>query len=114
MRGRRASADDGQPRDIAHPVRVMRAASCGATLALSPRPAKRARMTYLIVQHDGIAERNMDRAHATERQCDDHVRSVAASQIAASEVENAAELGDPGTITAVGSGALKPTAPAAH
>jgi hypothetical protein len=71
-------------------------------------------LTYLIAQHDGIAERNMERAQATERQFDDRVRSVPASEGPASEIEKAAELRDRGTITDAEFEALKANALAAR
>jgi hypothetical protein len=71
-------------------------------------------LTYLIAQHDGFAERNIDRGRAAERQFDDHVRSVAASEVPASEIEKAAELRDRGTITESEFEALKAKALAAH
>ena len=71
-------------------------------------------LTYLIAQHDGIAERNMERAQATQRQFDDHMRSVAASEGPASEIEKAAELRDRGTINHAEFEALKAKALAAH
>ena len=54
---------------------------------------------YLIVNHDGMAERSMQRASAQRAQMDDYVRTVAGSGGAADEIERAKGLLDSGAIT---------------
>jgi hypothetical protein len=71
-------------------------------------------LSYLIAQHDGIAQRNMDRAQADRQQFDEHVRAVAATEGPASEIDTAAKLRDQGTITSAEFEALKAKALAAH
>ena len=71
-------------------------------------------LAYLIAQHDGIAQRNEERAQAAQRQFDDHVRTVAASEGPAAEIEKAAELRERGTINDAEFEALKAKALAAH
>jgi len=60
-------------------------------------------LTYLIAQHDGIVERNSERAEAAQAQFDDRVRSVAHSAGngagATGEIEKAEQLLARGTIT---------------
>jgi type VI protein secretion system component VasK len=70
-------------------------------------------LTYLIAQHDGIAERNAQQQQAVQQQFDDHVRSVAASEGPAAEIEKAAKLREQGTITPGEFEALKAKALAA-
>jgi hypothetical protein len=55
-------------------------------------------LTYLIAQHDGMAQRNADQAKQAKAQMDDYVRSVATSNGAASQIEKAKKLLDDGTI----------------
>jgi hypothetical protein len=55
-------------------------------------------LSYLITQHDKIAERSAERAQASQKQMDDYVRSVAGSDGAASEIEKAKKLLDSGAI----------------
>jgi signal transduction histidine kinase len=71
-------------------------------------------LVYLIAQHDGIAQRNAERAQAIQQQFDDQVRAVAASEGPAAEIEKAAKLRDQGTISAPEFEALKAKALAAH
>jgi hypothetical protein len=71
-------------------------------------------LTYLIAQHDGIAQRNTERAQAVQQQFDEQVRAVAASEGPAAEIEKAAKLRDQGTITSAEFEALKAKALAAH
>jgi hypothetical protein len=52
---------------------------------------------YLLVNHDGMAERNIKQAQAQKAQMDDYVRSVAGG--AAGEIEKAKALLDAGAIT---------------
>jgi Phospholipase_D-nuclease N-terminal/Short C-terminal domain len=55
---------------------------------------------YLIVNHDGMTERNVNMAKAQQAQMDDYVRSVAGSGGgAAAEIEKAKGLLDSGAIT---------------
>ena len=56
---------------------------------------------YLIANHDGIAERNVKEAKASQAQFDDYVKSVAASGGggAAAEIDKAKQLLDSGAIT---------------
>src|SRR3954465_14828751 len=56
-------------------------------------------LAYLIAQHDGIAQRNAERAQAMQQQFDDQVRAAAASEGPAAEIEKAAKLRDAGTIS---------------
>src|SRR5947199_3204083 len=44
-------------------------------------------LCYLIAQHDGIAQRNMEQAQQAQKQFDDHVKSVAASEGPAGAME---------------------------
>ena len=53
--------------------------------------------TYLIVNHDEMAQRNLDQAKAQQAQFDDYVRTVSGG--AASEIEKAKGLLDSGAIT---------------
>src|SRR3954462_4167307 len=70
-------------------------------------------LVYLIAQHDGMAERNSQRAQAMQQQFDDQVRAVAASEGPAAEIEKAAKLRDAGTISVPEFEALKAKALAA-
>jgi hypothetical protein len=54
---------------------------------------------YLISQHDGMTQRNIERAQAQQQQMDTYVRSVASSGGAAFEIEKAKGLLDSGAIT---------------
>lgn len=78
-------------------------------------------LAYLIVQHDGIAQRNEERMQAAQQQFDDHVRAVAQADGdgdgtggAASEIEKAEQLLARGTITQTEFEALKARALAPH
>src|SRR5436190_12432269 len=55
-------------------------------------------LTYLITQHEGMAQRNIDRAQASQQQMDDYVRSVTPHDGAAQEIVKAKELYDSGAI----------------
>src|SRR5215831_17376203 len=55
-------------------------------------------LVYLIAQHQGIAERNTQRAQAAQKQFDQYVQSVA-PQGAAEQIEKAKTLLDSGAIT---------------
>ena len=55
---------------------------------------------YLIANHDGMAERNVQKMQAQQAQMDDYVRSVASSGGgAAAEIEKAKGLLDSGAIS---------------
>jgi hypothetical protein len=64
-------------------------------------------LCYLIAQHNGIAQRNAERSQAMQKQFDDRVREVAASEGPAAEIEKAAKLRDAGTISVPEFEALK-------
>jgi hypothetical protein len=55
-------------------------------------------LVYLIVNHDGMAERRMKEARAAQAQFDDDVRTTAESGGAAGEIEKAEQLLDSGAI----------------
>ncbi len=54
---------------------------------------------YLIANHDGMAQRNIEKMQAQQSQMDDYVRSVASSSGAAAEIEKAKGLLDSGAIS---------------
>ena len=54
---------------------------------------------YLIVNHDGMTDRNIKQMKAQQAQMDDYVKSVAGSGGAAAEIEKAKGLLDSGAIT---------------
>jgi hypothetical protein len=56
-------------------------------------------LIYLIANHDGIAQRNIERAQADQSQFDTYVRSVAEGSGSAAEIDRAKKLLDEGTIT---------------
>ncbi len=56
-------------------------------------------LIYLIVNHDGMAQRRMSEVQASQQQFNDYVRTTAASGGAAQEIEKAKGLLDNGTIT---------------
>jgi hypothetical protein len=56
-------------------------------------------LVYLIANHDGMSERRMKEARASQAQFDDYVRQTAGSGGAASEIEKAKQLLDSGTIS---------------
>jgi type VI protein secretion system component VasK len=58
-------------------------------------------LTYLIAQHDGIAQRNLERSQAAEQQFDEQVRSAVGHDggAPASEIEKAHQLLEQGAIT---------------
>jgi hypothetical protein len=68
---------------------------------------------YLIANHDGMTERNIQRAQAQQAQMDDYVKSVASSGGAAAEIEKAKGLLDSGAITQAEFDAIKQKALAA-
>lgn len=71
-------------------------------------------LTYLIVEHAGMADRNMERVQAAESEFDQRVRAVAHGDGAASEIEKAEQLLSRGAITQGEFDALKQRALAAH
>jgi hypothetical protein len=54
---------------------------------------------YLLVNHDGMADRNIKQAQAQREQMDQYVRDTAGSGGAAGEIEKAKGLLDSGAIT---------------
>ena len=54
---------------------------------------------YLIAEHQGMADRNMQQVQAAQSQMDDYVKSVAASAGPAGEIEKAKQLLDSGAIS---------------
>jgi hypothetical protein len=64
-------------------------------------------LVYLIVYHDGMAERSQKQAQSQQQQFDDYVRQTAGSGGAAAEIEKAKALLDNGTITQAEFDALK-------
>jgi predicted PurR-regulated permease PerM len=56
-------------------------------------------LIYLIVNHDGMNERNTRESQAAQAQFDDYVRKTAGTGGPASEIEKAKQLLDNGTIT---------------
>ena len=73
-------------------------------------------LTYLIVQHDGIAQRSIERAEMAERQYDERIRAVASAggDGVTAEIEKAEQLRARGTITQSEFDELKAKALAAH
>jgi ABC-type multidrug transport system fused ATPase/permease subunit len=61
---------------------------------------------YIIVENDGMTQRNIERAQAQRAQLDDYVRETASGG-AASEIANAKTLLDQGTITQAEFDAIK-------
>ena len=55
--------------------------------------------SYLIANHDAMAQRNLERAHADRAQFDDYVRTVSEGGGAAAEIERAKKLQAEGAIT---------------
>lgn len=64
-------------------------------------------LIYLIVNHQGMAERRYQKAATAQAQFDDYVRTTAGSGGAVSEIERAKKLYDDGTITEVEFNSLK-------
>ena len=62
---------------------------------------------YLIVNHDGMMERNVKQAKAQQAQFDQYVRETAGSGGAAAEIEKAKGLLDSGAITQAEFDAIK-------
>jgi Phospholipase_D-nuclease N-terminal/Short C-terminal domain len=64
-------------------------------------------LVYLIVEHKGMADRNMRTMQAQQEQLDEYVRSVATSEGPAPEIERAKGLLDSGAISQSEFDALK-------
>ena len=64
-------------------------------------------LVYLVAQHDGMAQRNMEQVAAAEKQFDARVKAVAATEGPAAEIEKAEQLLARGTITQPEFDALK-------
>ena len=62
---------------------------------------------YIILENDGMTQRNLDRAKAQQAQLDTYVRETAGSGGAANEIANAKQLLDQGTITQAEFDAIK-------
>jgi Phospholipase_D-nuclease N-terminal/Short C-terminal domain len=56
-------------------------------------------LIYLIAQHQGMADRNLEQAQAAQSQFDDYVKGVAASSGPSGEIEKAKQLLDSGAIS---------------
>ena len=64
-------------------------------------------LTYLILQHDGMAERTAKSAAGQRQEFDDYVKQVEAESDPASQIEKAKALRDNGTIDQAEFDALK-------
>jgi hypothetical protein len=64
-------------------------------------------LTYLIVQHEGMADRQAEAARGQKAQMDDYVRSVASNGGPAAEIDKAKQLLDSGAINQTEFDALK-------
>jgi len=64
-------------------------------------------LTYLIFNHDGMAERTGKEAEASQAQFDDYVRQTVGGHGPASEIEKAKKLLDSGVITQAEFDAIK-------
>ena len=62
---------------------------------------------YLLVNHDGMAERSINQARAQQAQMDDYIRTTAGEGGAAAEIERAKALFDSGAISQAEFDALK-------
>jgi len=56
-------------------------------------------LVYLIAQHQGMADRNVEQAQAAQSQFDSYVQDVAARSGPAGEIERAKQLLDSGAIS---------------
>jgi general stress protein CsbA len=56
-------------------------------------------LVYLIAEHNGMADRSAEAAQSAQQQTDDYIRSVAASEGPAGQIERAKQLLDSGAIT---------------
>ena len=57
-------------------------------------------LTYLIAQHDGMADRRVEDLRQQQSMLDEHIRTVAATGDPATEIANAKRLLDSGAIDA--------------
>lgn len=64
-------------------------------------------LVYLIVNHDGMAERSEKQSQAAQAQFDNYVREAAGKGGPASEIDTAKKLLDSGTITQAEFDAIK-------
>jgi hypothetical protein len=64
-------------------------------------------LSYLITQHQGMADRQAEAARGQKAQMDDYVRSVASSGGPAAEIDKAKQLLDSGAINQTEFDALK-------
>jgi Short C-terminal domain/Phospholipase_D-nuclease N-terminal len=64
-------------------------------------------LVYLIVNHDGMAERRVKETQAAQGQFDDYVRTTAGTAGAAGEIDKAKQLLDSGAITQAEFDAIK-------
>jgi hypothetical protein len=64
-------------------------------------------LVYLITNHEGITERRMSEAQASQTQFDEYVRKTAGTGGAASEIEKAKQLLDRGAISQAEFDAIK-------
>lgn len=64
-------------------------------------------LVYLIANHDGMAERNIQQAQTQQAQMDAYVKSVAGTGGAAAEIEKAKGLLDSGAISQAEFDAIK-------
>jgi uncharacterized membrane protein YcjF (UPF0283 family) len=64
-------------------------------------------LAYLIVNHDGMAERSEKQTQAAQAQLDEYVREAAGKSGPASEIDTAKKLLDSGTITQAEFDAIK-------
>ena len=71
-------------------------------------------LIYLIAQHDGMAERNMEQVRAAQHAFDERVKAAASSEGPAAEIEKAENLLSRGSITQAEFDALKAKALGAH
>ncbi len=67
-------------------------------------------LSYLLFNHDGMADRSTKEVAASQAQFDDYVRRTASSGGAASEIEKAKQLLDSGVITQAEFDAIKANA----
>ena len=56
-------------------------------------------LIYIIAEHQGMADRNVQQAQQVQAQADDYIKSVAASADPAEQIAKAKSLLDAGTIT---------------
>ncbi len=71
-------------------------------------------LTYLVLEHAGMAERSAADADRAQQQADAYVRSSAGADGAAGEIEKAKRLADDGTISQSEFETIKAKALAAH